>query len=153
MYMIKVKVINDLAKMPQKANKSDAGFDIFSIDGGIATYDESGHIRYIEYGTGLQVEPMSYVHMFVFPRSSIRNKDLILANSIGLIDNGYRGEIKVIFRPSFRTKDINKLSLYSSGERIAQLVPFRESTDYYFTQSLTINETDRGSGGFGSTGS
>lgn len=151
--MIRVKIINDLAKMPKKANLTDAGFDICSTDSGNATYSDDGYIRYIEYGTGLQLEPMNYVHMFLLPRSSIRNKDLILANSIGLIDNGYRGEVKVVFRPSFRTKDMNELSLYSIGERIAQLVPFRESIEYYFVESFTFNESDRGSGGFGSTGS
>lgn len=152
MNMIKYKRTNEFAKTPEKSNEKDAGFDIWATDDGILSFDENGYIRYIEYGTGLHFDPSPYIHILIYPRSSIRNKDLILANSVGVVDNIYRGEIKVIFRPSRYVKDRNELSLYSKGERIAQLIPIRESYDYYFIETKELSDTQRGSGGFGSTG-
>lgn len=153
MNMIKYKRTNELSKTPEKANQKDAGFDIWAVDDGVLSYDEKGYIRYIEYGTGLHFEPSPYIHILIYPRSSIRNKDLILSNSVGVVDNGYRGELKVVFRPSKNVKDRSELSLYSKGERIAQLIPFRESSDFYFIESRELSDSQRGSGGFGSTGS
>lgn len=153
MHMIKYKKSHEDAKLPSKANDSDAGFDLWSVDDGNVSYDKDGFIKYIEYGTGIHIEPMPYTFTMIYPRSSVRNKDLSLANSVGIIDNGYRGELKIVFRPTKQVKDRNDLSLYSKGERIAQIIPFRYSNEFYFVETRELNETSRGEGGFGSTGS
>lgn len=151
--MIKYKKSHIDAKLPSKANKSDAGFDLWSVDDGIVSYDTDGFIKYIEYGIGIHIEPMPYTFTMIYPRSSIRSRDLSLANSVGIIDNEYRGELKIVFRPTKQVKDRNDLSLYSKGERIAQIIPFRYSNEFYFVETTELNETSRGEGGFGSTGS
>lgn len=93
-----VKKLDKDAVIPKKANDTDAGFDIVAIDDGTPVFDENGILLYIEYRTGLSVEPPMGYHLEAFPRSSISKYNLLLANSIGLIDNGYRGEVKLRFR-------------------------------------------------------
>jgi dUTP pyrophosphatase len=107
------------------------------------SYDENNNVV---YGTGLAVEiPEGYVGL-VFPRSSICKKDLFLTNSVGVIDSGYRGEIIAKF------KHTDNLPVeYRVGERIAQLIiiphPYIE-----FELANELSESERGSGGYGSSG-
>lgn len=119
----------------------DAGYDI------VAATDPIFGENYVEYGTGLKIQPPENCVVLAFPRSSISKMDLVLANSVGVIDNGYRGEIKIRFK--LLTKNLP--TLYKKGDRIAQLVfvPFfrPEIIESY------LNSTDREEGGFGSTGS
>jgi len=109
--------------------------------------------------------------MLLYPRSSIIKKNLILANSVGVIDSGYRGTIKVCFRyliqpedmkvvegKSFRGKEakgivssIDPNKVYQEGDKIAQLLPCKHN-DLMINYVDEINSTERGSGGFGSTG-
>jgi dUTP pyrophosphatase len=98
------------------------------------------------YGTGIAIEVPAGYEAQVRPRSSIREKDIILINSPGTIDQDYRGEVMVTFkplRPGARKYDV--------GERIAQLVivPIVR-VDIEVVEELS--KTDRGTGGFGSTG-
>ena len=98
----------------------------------------------LHYGTGVAVEiPHGYVG-FVFPRSSIANTHLTLSNSVGVIDSGYRGEIKAKFRKG-GTRG------YNVGDRIAQLIimPYPEVT---FVEVDELSDSDRGEGGYGSSG-
>lgn len=95
---IKVKKLSKDAMIPEKAHLEDAGFDISSIDNGTPVFADDGHLLYIEYKTGIAIEPPEGYSIEAFPRSSISKYDLILANSIGLIDNPYRGEIKLRFK-------------------------------------------------------
>lgn len=82
---VKVKRLNESAKMPFKKHETDAGFDLFATSVDI---DEYGNI---EYGTGLAFEiPKDYAG-FIFPRSSISKKTIALVNSVGVIDSNYRG--------------------------------------------------------------
>lgn len=128
--------------MPTKAHATDAGFDL------TATSREIDTVGNFVYGTGIAVEiPEGYVGL-VFPRSSIAKKTLILTNSVGVIDSGYRGEIMAKFSD-------NKLSargeVYEVGERIAQLIilPYPQIE---FEEVAELSDSDRGVGGYGSTG-
>lgn len=110
------------------------------------TIVEEGGYGYIEYGTGLAFEiPETHV-MLIYPRSSISNKGLILSNSVGVVDSDYRGEVK------FRFKWIKGSNKYNVGDRVGQfmIIP-RPIIDLEEVEELST--TERGDGGFGSTGS
>ena len=92
---IKIKKVSEKAVIPQYAKDGDAGMDLTAISKQIKHSLNGDHI--IEYGTGLAIEiPCGYVGL-IFPRSSIYKKDLRLSNAVGVIDSGYRGEIKFKF--------------------------------------------------------
>lgn len=137
---IKIKKLSPNAVIPQYAKTGDAGLDLTATEIEV----ENTIAGYIEYKTGLALEiPEGFVGL-VFPRSSISKTGLILANSVGILDSSYRGEIKCRF------KWIKDTPLYSIGERIAQLIII----PYPIIQFLEVEElssTDRGEGGFGST--
>ena len=104
---------------------------------------------YIEYDTGLQFQlPAGYV-MLIFPRSSNSKKDLLLCNSVGVLDAGYTGNLKFRFK---LTTEVYTEKIYNPGDKIGQIVilPYPEIN---FIETEEFDETDRGSGGFGSTGS
>jgi dUTP pyrophosphatase len=101
----------------------------------------------VTYGTDIALEiPEGFVGL-VFPRSSIRKYELILSNSVGVIDSGYRGEIQATFK---KENGLDSLA-YKVGDRICQIMiiphPIIE-----FEEVNELNNTDRGQGGFGSTG-
>jgi dUTP pyrophosphatase len=134
---IKIKRLSATAKLPIKAHATDAGYDLYAS----SCHYEDGMLH---YGTGVAVEiPAGYVGL-VFPRSSIANTHLTLSNSVGVIDSGYRGEIKAKFRKGGSKG-------YKVGERIAQLIimPYPEVT---FEEVDELSESDRGTGSYGSSG-
>lgn len=139
---VKIRKIYQQAIIPSYSKIGDAGMDLSAI----SIFVES---NYIEYGTGLAIEiPDGYVGL-IFPRSSISNKTLILSNSVGVIDSGYRGEIKFRFK---RTNDsILESSTYQIGDRIGQLIiiPFPKIE---LEETNELSDTQRGTTGFGSTG-
>ena len=150
MVRVKVKLIHEDAKMPVKANATDAGFDIFAVDDG-----KEGKEGFIEYSTGLVLEPAAGYHVEIYPRSSISKYSLTLANSVGIIDNSYRGEVKIRFKPSFgfgqKIYDSDDFKLYNKGDRIAQMI-VKKTESVVLEQVKDVSETERGSGGFGSSG-
>lgn len=98
---IKIKFLHKDAVMPTKAYEYDAGFDLTAVS-------KKETENYIQYGTGIAMHiPKNYVGL-LFPRSSVTDKDLILKNSIGVIDSGYLGEIKFRFQ-NLKNKDIIKI--------------------------------------------
>lgn len=137
---IRIKRLHPNSVIPRYAKHGDAGMDLTATS---KSYDENNNVV---YGTGLAVEiPEGYVGL-VFPRSSICKKDLFLTNSVGVIDSGYRGEIMAKF------KHTDNLPVeYRVGERIAQLIiiphPYIE-----FELANELSESERGSGGYGSSG-
>lgn len=157
---IRIKKLSNKAVMPTKAHTSDAGFDITATSREI---DEYGNIV---YGTGLAFEiPEGNVGL-LFPRSSIFKKDNTLTNSVGVIDCHYRGEVKAKFKMSVRAFRYNSKRLgeryypdidnhnsksYEVGERIAQLI-IMPLPEVEIEESDELSETDRGEGGYGSTG-
>jgi len=95
--------------------------------------------------------PKGYVGL-VFPRSSIRKTDLSLTNSVGVIDSGYRGELQATFKKVYGPNDVRiDQTDYKVGDRIAQIIiiPYPQIT---FVEVDELSITERGEGGFGSTG-
>lgn len=134
---IKIKKLCDEAKIPCYACQGDAGMDVFAVS-------KTVNDKYIEYGTGLAFEiPEDYVCL-IFPRSSLSKKDLVLANHVGVLDSGYRGELK------FRFKKLGE-EVYEVGDKIGQIIiiPYPKVD---FEEVNELSETDRGSDGFGSSG-
>ena len=134
---IKIKKIHPDAIIPKYAKPGDAGMDVIAVS-------KKETDKFIEYGTGLSFEiPENYV-MLIFPRSSVTNKDLMLKNSIGMLDSGYRGELILRFN-KFGEEN------YEIGERIGQITIF-PYPNIEFKEVDKLSETSRGNGGFGSTG-
>jgi dUTP pyrophosphatase len=139
---LKIKKLHENAVVPSYAHDSDAGLDLTSVS---VSRDASS--EFIEYDTGLSLEiPEGYVGL-LFPRSSVSKTTLTLTNSVGVIDSGYRGSVKV----RFKHIGSGYIKPYVVGDRVAQLiiipypkVEIEEVTD--------LNDSDRGLGGFGSTG-
>jgi dUTP pyrophosphatase len=146
-FEVKVKRLHPKAVIPKYAKDGDAGMDL------VATEIISNTTFDVTYGTGIAMEiPKGYVGL-VFPRSSIRKTDLSLTNCVGVIDSGYRGEIQATFKKVFGKNDVRLDELdYKVGDRIAQImiIPYPSVT---FVEVDELSQTDRGEGGFGSTGS
>ena len=142
---IKVKKLSEKAVLPAYAHNTDAGLDLVAIS---KTLDEYGNFV---YGTGLAFEiPRGYVGL-IFPRSSISNYDLTLTNSVGVIDSGYRGEVTFKFKPYHNLRSRHGHYDYAIGERIGQLIiiPY---PDILLEEVDTLSPSERGTGGYGSTG-
>ena len=138
---IKIKKLNPEAVIPTYAKVGDAGMDL------VATNIKSNTTFDITYGLGIALEiPEGFVGL-VFPRSSIRKYDLALSNSVGVIDSGYRGELQATFK---KTNGLDSLS-YNIGDRVAQLIIIPHPT-IEFEEVNELSNTERGEGGFGSTG-
>src|ERR1041385_5634994 len=154
--------------LPQHGSDKAAGYDITAIsDPIIIGYRNEGDnswssVDYIEYKTGLFIAPQSrlHLHTLIHPRSSISKYNLVLANSIGLIDNDYRGEILCRFKYIWQPEDlviesnikgfIHMDKIYKKGDKIAQLIAeFTNFIEFKFVDEL--DQTERGEGGFGST--
>jgi dUTP pyrophosphatase len=171
-----IKKLHKDAVIPSYAHETDCGMDLTAVS---KTTDEYGNVV---YGFGLAFEiPEGYAG-FIFPRSSNYRSGLLLTNCVGIVDSGYRGEVMakfasryVIARPQrlvdkikmlFETKKSFKKTTfydiyttmywdgrvnYNVGDRVAQMVilPYPKVT---FVEKEELSETDRGEGGYGSTG-
>ena len=135
---IKIKKLSPEAIIPTYAKVGDAGMDLVITDiKGENKFD-------ITYGFGISMEIPEGFMGLVFPRSSIRKTDLVLSNSVGVIDSGYRGEIQA----TFKRTGLNK---YEIGDRGAQIMIIPHPP-IEFEEVEELNNTERGEGGFGSTG-
>lgn len=145
---IRFKKLNPDAVVPTKAHVTDAAFDLTATTRSVDDYGN------IVYGTGIATEiPHGYAGL-VFPRSSIAKKRLVLSNGVGIIDSDFRGEIMMKFKPTLATAEHNLGTydfIYQVGERIGQLmiVPY---PDIEFEEVEELTQTERGDGGYGSTG-
>ena len=141
---VKIKKLNKDAVIPKYATQNDAGLDLVSTSIILETSTQ------ITYGLGVALEiPEGFVGL-IFPRSSVRNTDLQLSNSVGVIDSGYRGELQA----TFNKKGVNKIDgghIYMVGDRVAQIIiiPY---PPIEFEEVEELSNTERGEGGFGSTG-
>lgn len=140
---VRFKKLHEDAVIPAYAKPGDAGLDLTAI-----SVDLDKEILTI--GTGLAVEiPFGYVGL-VFPRSSVYKMDLSLANCVGVIDSGYRGEIMCKFRVHFDANLFRNAMFYKPGDRVAQLLimpyPAIEPVEV-----AELSQTARGEGGFGSS--
>ena len=135
---IKIKKLHPSAVIPEYAKIGDAGLDLTAVD-----FESNG--LHITYKTGLAIAiPEGFVG-FLFPRSSVYKTGQYLTNSVGVIDSGYRGEIMLKFSRNDRS------NMYKVGDRVGQLIvlPY---PNIKFEEVKDLGTTDRGQGGFGSTG-
>jgi len=138
---VRIKKLSENAVIPTYAKDGDAGMDL------VATRIISNTTFDVSYGTDLAMEiPNGFVGL-VFPRSSIRKYELALSNSVGVIDSGYRGELQATFK---KTNGLDSIA-YKVGDRIAQImiIPY---PPIEFDEVAELSDTERGEGGFGSTG-
>lgn len=150
---VKIKKLHPEAVIPSYSKDGDAGLDLTAVDSG-----EVNQYGTITFKTGLAIEiPQGYVGL-VFPRSSIYKTTGRLANCVGVIDSGYRGELLVNFDISLISYikgehglDEVELEPYKKGDRIAQIIilPYPQVE---FEEVEELSETERGTGGYGSTG-
>jgi dUTP pyrophosphatase len=144
--------------IPKYSIDGDAAMDVVAIS-------KTETDDYIEYDTGLAFEVPEGYYMDIRPRSSISKYDLVMCNAPGTLDSNYRGPLKVRFkrvkhynpaRAMFGTMDIAILGgsskkEYEVGDRVAQIM-VKPYPHIIFTELRTLSDTERGDGGFGSTG-
>ena len=164
----KVKLLDEKASLPIKTHESDTGYDLKFIG-----YDKiDGDV--IFFKTGLSVQPPQGYYFEVVPRSSLSKLPLQMANSIGIIDEHYRGEIIIPVRVmhSQMGQDVKNVSFPNGLVRIFDLKPasfhdvaqlivakkpqlfqliLKERLEADFVIANALDETARGDGGFGST--
>lgn len=141
---INIKLLNENAKVPTRGSEYAAGYDLYAAttkDIGIAPH------KTVKVGTGISVELPNGTFGAIFARSGLATKKgLRPANCVGVCDSDYRGEYIVAIH-----NDTDEMMTIAAGERIAQLIvmPF-VAVEFNTVEELT--ETQRGDGGFGSTG-
>jgi len=135
-------LLDSRALSPRRVRPDDAGFDLHAIDE--VTLPPG---RRASVGTGIALALPPGTAGLVLPRSGhAARHGVSLVNSPGLIDAGYRGEVRVLL-----INHGGDVVTFESGDRIAQLLVIRLA-DVSFTEVDRLEETERGSGGFGSTG-
>ena len=140
---LKIKKLSDKAVIPTYGSEYAAGADLYSCEGELTF--EPGETKLVHTGLAMEI-PVGYVGL-VYARSGIATKrGLAPANKVGVIDSDYRGEIMVALH-----NHSNESQTIAASERIAQIVITPFLTVNYI-ESETLDETDRGVGGFGSTG-
>jgi dUTP pyrophosphatase len=135
---VKIKKLHPDAVIPKYAKKGDAGLDLTAVD---VVADGTT----LTYMTGLAVEIPPWHVGLLFPRSSVYKTGQTLTNCVGVIDSGYRGEIMLKYTLSPYAKE------YDIGDRVGQLIimPYPK---IHFVEVDDLIPTDRGEGGYGSTG-
>lgn len=166
---VNIKKLHPDAVIPKYAKQGDAGMDLTATS---KFYDEFGNVC---YGVGLAFEiPEGFVGL-LFPRSSICKQTITLSNAVGVLDSGFRAEVSFKFKPSVMFLDDSEESTisegfdyiaagknypddihdvhtdYEIGDRIGQIIilPYPQIE---FNEVSELSSTERGSGGFGSTG-
>jgi dUTP pyrophosphatase len=152
---VKIKKLHPDAVIPAYAKNGDAGMDLTAVR---KYQDEDGNIC---YETGLAFEiPKGFVGM-LFPRSSNAKKDMLLSNCVGIIDSGFRGNVTLKFKllnyyldetgHFDRYDNSSDPETYYKGDRIGQIIilPYPEIE---FEETDELSHTDRGTGGYGSSG-
>ena len=142
---VKIKKLHDDAIIPKYAKYGDAAMDLYALGNG--EVDNHGNMV---YKTGIAIEiPYGFVGL-IFPRSSVSKTKHMLRNHVGVIDSGYRGEL--IFKFGwFSNANTPESVIYNRGDRIGQLmiIPYPKVE---FIEVDELSNSDRGSGGYGSTG-
>ena len=147
MLEVKIKKLHKDAVITKYETIGSVGMDLTAVS---KEYDEHGNVV---FGTGLAIQIPEGYYADLRPRSSISKYDLVLANSVGTIDSDYRGELILKFKPSVYfgvNRGDDDGVMYDVGDRIAQLVilPYPK---VYFVEVDELSDTERGTGGFGST--
>jgi len=135
---VKIKRLHEKSIIPKYAHDGDAGLDL------TITSVEQLDSEHIKYGFGLAFEiPKGYVGL-LFPRSSCYKQRQLMSNCVGVLDSNYRGEVSAVMIGTTNTS-------YKVGDRAVQLIvmPYPEIE---LIEVDELNETERGQGGYGSTG-
>lgn len=145
--IVRIQKLSAEAVIPEYAKDGDAGLDLVATD---VYMDHEGNLV-CETGLAMEI-PEGYVGL-VFPRSSISKKVLSLANSVGVIDSGYRGAIIVKFKPTnyFMLDSASGRDQFQKGEKVAQII-IMPIPYIIFEEASELSDTVRGADGFGSTG-
>lgn len=166
--MSKIFIKNNV-KLLEKDSFFNVGIDIKSVSYDVVGEKMNGHYRsidYIEYDTGIYIDSLKknsdeLIYTLVYPRSSISNKNLLLCNSVGVIDPNYRNSIKLRFKYIYQPKDLVPLNdfflinidlekIYKIGDKIGQII-FMQTIPTSFEYVPELMPSDRADG-FGSTG-
>lgn len=140
---VRFKLVHPDAILPKMQKDGDACYDLFSVE---MVRLHPG--RRIAIDTGLQMEIPPYLEATIRPRSGLALKTgVTVLNAPGTIDSGYRGNIKVILI----NHDLNEPHIIRKGDRIAQIC-FHGRCHVNFEVVVELDDTERGEGGFGSTG-
>lgn len=147
MLEVKIKKLHKDAVIPKYETIGSVGMDLTATS---KKYDEYGNVV---FGTGIAIQIPNGYYADLRSRSSISKYDLVLANSVGTIDSDYTGELILKFKPSVYfgvNRGDDDGVMYNVGDRIAQLVilPYPKVS---FVEVDELSETERGTGGFGST--
>ena len=146
MVRVKFAKLHKDAKIPTKGSEQAAGYDLYAVIDDTTSVEIQPHAT-VKVGTGLSVQPPTGYFGAIFPRSGLSTKQgLRPANCVGVCDEDYRGEYIVALH-----NDSEKVQYVQHGDRIAQLV-FMPYLDIEFEEVEVLDETNRGTGGFGSTG-
>jgi dUTP pyrophosphatase len=138
-FPVKIKLLHPDAKVPTQGHSSDTGYDLYAV-----SVKEDPFT--VTVSTGIAVTPPPGYHFLIHPRSSIHKLGLSLCNSIGLVDEPYTGELICKFYRVFTGPPSIK-----PGDRVAQLV-LEKTNRVAWEVVKELPKTDRGTGGFGSTG-
>jgi dUTP pyrophosphatase len=140
---LKVRRLDARARLPTRAHPGDAGLDLYALEDCVLAPGERASVR-----TGIAIEIPDGQAGLVLPRSGLAAEHgIALVNAPGLIDAGYRGEVRVLLLNTDRSVPFR----ISPGDRIAQLVLVKvESAAVEEVEELALSE--RGAGGFGSSG-
>lgn len=143
-FCVNIKKLNDKAIIPTYGSEFSAGADLYACEGGDITI-APGETRLVHTGISMAI-PCGYVGL-IYARSGLASKrGLAPANKVGVIDSDYRGEIMVaLYNHSGEAQTV------CDGERIAQMV-FTAYMGADFCEVDELDSTQRGKGGFGSTG-
>ncbi len=140
---LKVRRLDSRARLPRRAYPGDAGLDLYALEDAALDPGERASVR-----TGIAVEIPDGEAGLVLPRSGLAARHgIALVNAPGLIDSGYRGEVRVLLLNT----DRDSAFTITAGDRIAQLVLVKVQTpEVVEVEDLAVSE--RGAGGFGSSG-
>jgi dUTP pyrophosphatase len=140
---LRVSRLDPRATLPTRAHASDAGLDLYALEPAVLAAGERASVR-----TGIAVEIPAGHAGLVLPRSGLAARHgIALVNAPGLIDAGYRGEVRVLL---LNTDPAAEYAI-SAGDRVAQLVLTRIETPS-IVEVDSLEPSDRGAGGFGSSG-
>lgn len=144
--IVNIKKLNPNAIIPTRGSAFAAGYDLYACLEDHEAIEIDPHST-VKVGTGLSIEPPKGMFGAVFARSGLATKQgLRPANCVGVCDEDYRGEYIVALH-----NDTDEYRYVHKGDRIAQLI-FLPYVDVEFIELSNLSETDRGDGGFGSTG-
>ena len=146
---IRVKKIHENAVIPQFAHATDTGFDLFTVENTIIQANKKSIVRTglifdLPYGWGIQVRNKSGITVKGVPNLLGYNADITVY--IGTIDSAYRGELGIMVK-----NETEETIVIPSGTKLAQGI-LEKVYQCTFTEIEEVSETDRGNGGFGSTG-